>query len=127
MPTIACPLLGCQSEHELKHARNKAGTAFVSCDTWGSSIIWFRSPTAQEFLNANNGGGIRANPSPRIRKANPGPATEEVDDFRCERCARVDHKIVPLERGMTECPECHEPIEWPSEESDDHVDPDLGI
>ena len=62
MPTIECPLAGCESQHELRHAKNKAATPFISCPTWGASTIWFRTPAASEFLNGNNGGTIE-NPS----------------------------------------------------------------
>ena len=127
MATVQCPTeIPVSHDHEL--LESKRHVPYVRCDGMGSHI-YFKTDAAREWLAAHlvNGPGRGNYPVPSVRKTNPGPATEEVDDFRCERCARVDHKIVPLERGMTECPECHEPIEWPSEESDDHVDPDLGI
>ena len=105
------------------------GNPFSFCQTWGQAVF-FRSEAGSSYLSqyGENGGGpggrIRANPR-RILKINPSSTTEEVDDFRCERCARVDHQIVPLKRGMTHCPECHEPIEWP--ENQENVDPDIGM
>src|SRR2546422_11046425 len=88
MPAVPCPLAGCSEEHELRRAKNKRASAFINCPTWGSSIIWFRSPAASEFLNANNGGGRTIeNPSraptvqeERAARSGFGGATEDPND-----------------------------------------------
>ena len=81
MPTIACPLSGCESEHELRHAKNKSATPYITCSEWGNSTVWFRSPAANDFLNANNGG--RENyATPKTRRTNPVPKQmDEMDRF----------------------------------------------
>src|SRR2546426_8744876 len=54
---IPCPLANCDEEHPLLRARNKKATPYLRCDsTWGGSLVWFRTPVASEFLEANNGG-----------------------------------------------------------------------
>jgi len=78
VPTIACPLVGCESEHELRHAKNKAATPYITCTEWGNSTVWFRSPAADDFLNGHNG-GRKSNSTPPIRKVNP--EEDEMDRF----------------------------------------------
>jgi len=103
----------------------------VSCDGWRQQAWLTRGPRGSDWLDEHNGGRLRANPprsSGRRVRANPSgqvPVQDSEEPLFCERCARVDHVKVQLERGMTHCPECHEPIEWP--EDQENVDPDIGM
>jgi len=102
MPAVPCPLAGCSEEHELRRAKNKRASAFINCPTWGSSIIWFRSPAASEFLNANNGGAslpIRENPAESDDE--PLPREPRNPNFRptiTPDPTRVTHLTGVLER-----------------------------
>ena len=112
---------GCPEQHELRHAKNKAETDFISCPTWGASTVWFRTPVAFEFLNGNNGGRAnysspRTRATPRIRK---NPKKDSMDAFLADEneeekavCATCGAEV---EEGIERCPNCHKELDWPEE------------
>ncbi len=132
MPTVACPLSGCSSEHELKHARNKRATPFFVCNgIGGNSTIWVRTPGAESWIS--NGGGAIENPEsgssvdydveplprrphPNFRPRSPSPSTDP-GPARCGSCGAI------VTFGVSPCPRCQTPLTW----EDEDVDPDLGI
>src|SRR2546430_13353605 len=59
MVSVPCPLRECDSVHEVR--LDRSGNPFIACKTWRNSI-WFRG-VGESYLNANNGGTIRTNPS----------------------------------------------------------------
>jgi len=47
----ACPL--CKSPHELRTARNRRGTLYVSCPTW-QSTVFFKTAAGIEWLRSHD-------------------------------------------------------------------------
>ena len=54
MANMACPL--CRSLHELRTARNRRGTLYVSCPRW-QSTVFFKTPTGIEWLRSHEDDG----------------------------------------------------------------------
>ncbi len=115
----ACPL--CSSPHELRTARNKRGTPYVSCPVW-QSTVFFKTDAGRQWLDQNNGGyTARENPvyspdQPRqiVETIGVGENEGEWDDAEphplallCSECG------TPIRvRGMTSCNTCGTPIQW---------------
>jgi hypothetical protein len=106
-------LSGCpEGEHELRSARNKKATPYIVCGAWGNSTVFFRSPTSNEFLDANNGGSLPIEnpieaddePLPRTPR-NPNFEPTVAAEFACGTC-KVD-----VQHGDSFCPNGH-PLEW---------------
>ena len=55
MANAACPL--CRSPHELRTARNKKGTPYISCPIW-QSTVFFKTPTAMKWLRTHDDGSL---------------------------------------------------------------------
>jgi len=115
-PSVACPLNGCGSEHELKHARNKRATPFFVCNgIGGNSTIWVRTPGAESWIS--NGGSIRENP---IEEPIARPLT--VQEERAARAGLVSDPLVcalcraVVAPGDAECPNNHR-LSWPDQEN----------
>ena len=110
MVTVPCPLRGCDSAHEVR--LDRSGNQFIACKTWRNSI-WFRG-VGESYLNANNGGAVRANPSSESRTIQEARAMRAglVDDpFVCKECGVI------VEEGVPICPNGHD-LAWPGENND---------
>jgi len=129
--SVACPLSGCSSEHELKRAKNKAATPYVNCQSWGGSTIFLRGDLGERWLNRNGGHTARENPVyspdnpravkedwgsedegeeewPRALPGRPNPAPSSIPVLgRCEECGTP---ILVLD--LEACSACKAPIEW---------------
>ena len=81
MPTVPCPLSGCSSEHELKRAKNKHATPYVTCQSWGGSTVFLRGDLGSQWLG-RNGGAIpgQENPGQPLRIVETFGADDEADE-----------------------------------------------
>ena len=109
----------------MRRARDRAGTPFVRCDNYGGSTIFLRGPIGSQILNdgslpIDNPVEVESDNEPLpTQPRNPDFQPTVAAEFACGRCATVDRVSVPIQPGQSECPRCHEPIEWPDQENPD--------